>query len=769
MGKRLAEKQLTQLNQHEDDMEGGGGGGDDYGEEGFLMANKTKMSQRVIKKPKSRLRGAAAAAATPGSAGEQTTSAGGAFSGFAGFGSFGSAAASNDSATNPTTGTSADTPDSGSGESTSKGLFKGFSFTPTPPVAATAANPALALTAKPISTAAPSFSAAGSFGGNKGAASSGAAFGTGLFSTISNDASKQPAAATSFTSAFATKPAAADSGASGSQMNIFGFAAPKPAPTAAAAAAAPEVPSKTTQTGLEEGSAMDTDSKPAGGVTMPAFKPPTLMGGASAATTTSSSSLFGGTQKQSSSFSTPFVPPKPAASASASPAAASLFSNPSGFSAATTTAQESSAVNEEEFYKNIRGLNVSLQKKIDDAVAANAFVDLTPLLEQYTSHWNKVTKSRPSSATIPAKDTGTQNNNSSSGAFVPASSPFGLIQMSTKGPNGRSKPTMPAKSPTRFTFSSRSPKPISGGVNLLSPAFNAEKNNTSGASNVDGDSAMTTPPKQPPPPASGPFKFGATNNSDGPAAGFAFTMGKPPVPQQPSMFASPRAAGAAAAKASAAKKPFSFGFLQAGGGGTSATASSISPSAASATKPVFSFGFGNATSSTKESDTKDSGSGNAAGGNKEATAGDRQAGGEEEGEGGGSDADEQASTPTNPSTAGEEGEKTEHQVRAKVYMWDGGENKYKDMGVGQFKVNTWETDTTKAKRARLLCRQEGSNKITLNASLFKEMIVEYTDGKKELGLLVIVDGKPTRYLIRTSSPATTATLHECVERVKSSL
>ncbi|KAJ2512507.1 hypothetical protein GGI11_004710 [Coemansia sp. RSA 2049] len=776
MGKRLAEKQLTQLNQHEDeDMEGGGS---DYGEEGFRMANKTKMSQRVIKKPKSRLRGAGAAAgATPGSAGEQATSAGGAFSGFSGFGSFGSAAASNGSATNPTTGASADTTDntSGSGESTSKGLFKGFSFTPTPPVAATAANPALALTAKPISTAAPPFGAAGSLGGNKSGASSGAAFGTGFFSTIGNDASKQPAATSSFTSAFATKQAAADSGATGSQMkNIFGFAAPKPAPTAPTA----DVPSKTVQAGSEEGTAVDTDSKSAGGFTMPAFKPPTLLGGASAAATTSSSSLFGGAQKQSSSFSTPFVPPKPAPAA---PASASLFSNPSGFSAA----QEPPAANEEEFYKNIRGLNVSLQKKIDDAVAANAFVDLTPLLEQYTSHWNKVTKNRPSSsssATIPAKDTGTQNNSNSnsnsSGGFVPATSSFGPVQMSKTGPDGRSKPIMPAKSPTLFHFSARPAKPIVGGVNLLSPEFSAEKNSKAGASNADGDSAMTTPPKQQPPAAaSGPFKFGATNNSDGPAAGFAFTMGKPPVPQQTSMFASPRATGAGATAAasasasadSAAKKPFSFGFLQAGGG-NSAAGSGTSPSAASATKPVFSFGFGNATtssSSTKESDTKDGGSGN-----KEHTAGDRQAGGGGGGgeeEGGGSDDDEQASTPTKPSTAGEEGEKTEHQVRAKVYMWDGGEKKYKDMGVGQLKVNTWETDTTKAKRARLLCRQEGSNKITLNASLFKEMIVEYTDGKKELGLLVIADGKPTRFLIRTSSPATTATLHECVERVKSSL
>ncbi|KAJ2390412.1 hypothetical protein GGI23_005627, partial [Coemansia sp. RSA 2559] len=205
--------------------------------------------------------------------------------------------------------------------------------------------------------------------------------------------------------------------------------------------------------------------------------------------------------------------------------------------------------------------------------------------------------------------------------------------------------------------------------------------------------------------------------------------------------------------------PFSFGFLQQAGSPTRPADASVAPGP----KPVFTFGFGNTNSAVgKEHEANSSNSAGMQGGNNNNNDDDAEKQEEEE--------EEEPSSAKKPSTAGEEGEETEHQVRAKVYVWDGTESKYKDMGVGQLKVNTWETSGLQAnRRARVLCRQEGSSKVTLNASLFKEMIVEYTQGKKELGFLVIVNGKPTRYLIRTSSSDTTAALHECIERVKSSL
>ncbi|KAJ2844431.1 hypothetical protein GGI22_006880, partial [Coemansia erecta] len=69
MGKRTAEKQLTQLNQHEDDVDDST---EHYGG-GFHMAAKEKLSQRVIKKPRSRLRGAANTATTSASGGQPNT------------------------------------------------------------------------------------------------------------------------------------------------------------------------------------------------------------------------------------------------------------------------------------------------------------------------------------------------------------------------------------------------------------------------------------------------------------------------------------------------------------------------------------------------------------------------------------------------------------------------------------------------------------------------------------------------------------------------
>ncbi|KAJ1662489.1 hypothetical protein EV178_005847 [Coemansia sp. RSA 1646] len=695
MGKRIAEKQLTQLNQHEEEMEGSS---DHFGE-GIRMADKMALSQRVIKKPKSRLRGIAGSTATGAS--EQPSKPSGAFSGFAGFGSPVSTASTNAAssanvATTPTSGEN-----TGGSDSASKGIFKGFSFAQPP--AAAAATGAATGAAKPKVTSVPAFGSAGSFGSSNSVGGVSTVFNAGSFGS-NNATAKQPAA--SFETPFSSKATAANDDAGSTQKKSpFSFGATNP--------------TASKQPGLEH-SPMDADSKPATGFSMPAFKPPTL--GAS----TSGSSMFSGTQKQSSSFSTPFMAPKQAAADTSNALAA--------------TEPELSASNEEEFYRNIRGLNVSLQKKIGDAVSANAFVDLTPLLEQYANHWNLITKKQPAgnSSTSTAPKSAFDNKASTSLGSKPAVAATPFTTPST---------TASASATSTFAFSqpaakNNKPKP-------LSPAPASEKKFTP-STNAFSSSAMETSPK---PPISTPFKFGATNMSAGSKSNFAFSFGKPPLPQQQSP--------SAPVSDDAAKKPFSFGFLQAGSP-TKTTAAGGAP----ATKPVFTFGFGNTDSTiggadkVNNQDTKASISGAAEGDKNDVGMN----GGDDD-----DDNDEEPRSPKKPSTAGEEGETTEHQVRAKVYMWDGRESKYKDMGVGQLKVNTWETTDAQAKRARVLCRQEGSNKITLNASLFKEMIVEYTAGKKELGFLVIVDGKPTRYLIRTSSSDSTATLHECIERVKLSL
>ncbi|KAJ2546218.1 hypothetical protein EV175_005685 [Coemansia sp. RSA 1933] len=642
MGKRIADKQLTQLNQYEDDA---------VEDTGFHMAAQEKLSQRVIKKPRSRIRGAVASTA----GGQQPTTPG-AFSGFSGFGSPVSIAAASDStstnvtptpaaaaATTTTTTTTTDGAQGGGGsDATPKGLFKGFSFAQTP--VSTAAKP----------TTAPSFGAAASFGTSTGST----LFGAGSFGSTNdnNDKSDKSEGATQPTTSFAN-PFLNVPKKSGAPT--FSFGASNKAPMAA------------------EKSEMETNDKPSstGGFSMPAFKPPTL--GAS----TSGSSMFSGPPKQSS-FTSPFAPPKPA--------------NDTPLPATAASNEKMGQDEEEEFYRNIRGLNVSLKKKIDDAISVNAFVDLTPLLEQYATHWNLVTKKKQKnqvvSTNVPKPDTITNKPATTTTGFTPMSggppaapSPFAFLQK----PTGDSQPAKDKRS----------------------------------ASIADTISPSAPSPKSPP--VSTPFKFGATNTSGAAKSTFAFSFGKPPLPQQ-----SP----------DVAKKPFSFGFQQK----PASPATTADP--AQASKPVFTFGFGGANAATKEPPVVE----------KPAVEEDN-------------DETDEPSSPKKPSTAGEEGEATEHQVRAKIYVWDGAVSKYKDMGVGQLRVNTWQPTGSDARRARILCRQEGSNKVTLNASLFKEMIVEYTQGKKELGFLVIVDAKPTRYLVRTSSADSTASLHECIDRIKSTL
>ncbi|KAJ2841325.1 hypothetical protein GGI22_007938, partial [Coemansia erecta] len=358
--------------------------------------------------------------------------------------------------------------------------------------------------------------------------------------------------------------------------------------------------------------------------------------------------MFSGSQKQSSSFSNPFAPSKQADATKAPTTATGA--------AVVAAAAESSAPSEEEFYRNIRGLNVSLQKKINDAVSANAFVDLTPLLDQYTNHWNLITKKRSAGNTsnTAAPKSGIIDNKESSSkpavaaTFTPtasvssAPSPFAFLQPAAKD---NSKP--------------------------LSPITVKETRSTSIADTID-NTAMEASPK--PLPVSTPFKFGATNTSGGAKSNFSFSFGKPPLPQQPS----PSASSNNDAPVSSPKKPFSFGFLQQAGSPTRPADASVAPGS----KPVFTFGFGNTNNAAgKEHEANSSNGAGMKGGNNNNNDDDAEKQEEEEEE-------EEPSAAKKPSTAGEEGEETEHQVRAKVYVWDGTESKYKDMGVGQLKVNT---------------------------------------------------------------------------------
>ncbi|KAJ2255501.1 hypothetical protein GGI13_001585, partial [Coemansia sp. RSA 455] len=398
---------------------------------------------------------------------------------------------------------------------------------------------------------------------------------------------------------------------------------------------------------------LSVDAKKPAAFSMPSFQPPT-------AASASGSSAFVA-QPAKPTFSSGFVPPAATSTAATS-------------SSAMEVAE--SDTKDEEFFKSIRGLNVSLQKRIADALDVNAFVDLTPLLEQYRQHWDLINNSAPASTTTAAASQAPVFDNSRLGAATTVSQP--------------APAPVPAPEPT----------------------------------------AVTAPK----------FSFGTASNtstSAQPAAstgGFSFNFGKP----NNTASAAPATAATSdsTVESTAAKTPFSFGFGKPQDQTTAPDAEK---------KPAFSFGFGGGAQQPAA----------AAADNDEGSAN------EDEGE------NEEEEEKREPTTAGEEGETTEHQIRAKLYAWDKALNKYKDLGVGNFKVNTRPADNG-TKRARFICRQEGSEKITLNAAMFKAMTIEIAN-KRDLGILVISEGLPTRYLVRVKTEAMAQALLGTMERVRDQL
>ncbi|KAJ2704259.1 hypothetical protein FB645_003414 [Coemansia sp. IMI 203386] len=670
MAKRVADKQLNQDNQYDEDTETSGEQTDGR----FRMADKETLSRRAIKVPKSRLRNAAAAATADTSSSNTqkdstktafaasataafttaapaaTTSAPApAFSGFTGF-----VAPKPAESKDISKDTSKDTAfaNNESSPKGSSGLFKGFSF------------------GQPAAGNKPSF---GSFGSSAGG------FKIGSFGSAGNTTG--------------TAPASTD----------------KQKDSSSAAAAA--------------------------GFTMTSFKPPSS--GTSFAA--NPSSAFG-TSPKKPSFSSGFVPPGgntiPSLK-SASAATAATLSN-----SASATANNQQSDDEEALYKNIRGLNVSLQKKISSAIDTNAFVDLTPLLKQYTSHWQKISKSHSNKTETDAgksnsspqkpkealKSVGTQSQASDPVAtkplfaFAASSAP-----LETKASTAETVKVPDATSPARSSMFASLEKPAS------KPAEIAP---------LTATAAKTPTPTKPV-----AFSFGNSNNignvsAGSPSAGFSFSFGKPSSND--------------IKDGEEAKKPFSFGFKK--GTGFGANSPSNAGSSGDNAKPAFAFGFGNSsgnnTSAAAAAAVAD------AGAQSKDTNDDDSADQDQE-----NDDQEDKKEPT---TAGEEGETTEHVVRSKLYMWDSDSKQYKDLGIGSFKVNTWILDNG-GKRGRVLCRQEGSDKVTLNAAMFKEMQVENTAGKKEVGILIVDEGKPTRYLVRVKNAEFARNLFNAIEKVKSQL
>ncbi|PIA16933.1 hypothetical protein COEREDRAFT_80970 [Coemansia reversa NRRL 1564] len=718
MGKRSAERQLTQLNQFDEENEGESQG------KSFQRATEDALAGRVIRKPKSRLR------AQPASFEPASTPA------FAGFGGFGSRPTATTAATN------SNSEESATEESAEKTVFKGFSFgqsanskgsspafvfgssavssaTATkPPIFGTsAADKSGANTSqKPSAMAGSGFkfgsqggTGFGSFGKSTGVAAG--AFGFKAASSSAADASSNNALAP----AKAAESASKDTTVSASTVKPSGFSMPSFKPPTAAAAA-------TT-------AAMDVSASKASGFSMSAFKPPI------ASTTTATEKPV---SKPMPGFSMPAFKPPTASSSfggGGDGASSGKFDAPTAafqsgltqFSSDTDKAmlKEGKASEEkEQLFRNIRGLNASLQKKINDALQINAFVDLRPLLLQYSDHWNNISGKKTLTTSDESKKLSTASPRN-----IPAptgTGPWGSSADTLAGDDGKSTHLPP------FGFSKPAAN-TSEGSHSDSPAR--------GSQNITTDSDKSAKP----------FSFGfkpsasASNSSASTTIqkpAFSFGFGKDAQSQT----------GTGSANTEQTKKPFSFSF-----GSAAATTGSNSSSQTGITgqKPSFTFGFGNNTSNQTDNN-------NDAGPKSADTNGNDMSDGEE-GEGAEEDGTRE-DTPKPPTTAGEEGETTVHQARVKLYQWDKEREQYKDMGVGILKLNT-STKDDGGMRARLLCRQVKSEKITLNQSLFKEMLVEYKDNDKVVGWLGLVDGIPTRYVTRQKLPSDAKALKQAIDKV----
>ncbi|KTW28080.1 hypothetical protein T552_01941 [Pneumocystis carinii B80] len=104
---------------------------------------------------------------------------------------------------------------------------------------------------------------------------------------------------------------------------------------------------------------------------------------------------------------------------------------------------------------------------------------------------------------------------------------------------------------------------------------------------------------------------------------------------------------------------------------------------------------------------------------------------------------------------GEEHEKTIYSTRARLYVVDSVTKDWKERGIGTLRVNIDETQGI-IKRSRLVMRADAVYKVILNASLFKEMLIEggNIDDSDEcnldkfLKIVALEDGKPTQFAIK---------------------
>ncbi|KAJ1916732.1 hypothetical protein H4219_003602 [Mycoemilia scoparia] len=399
-------------------------------------------------------------------------------------------------------------------------------------------------------------------------------------------------------------------------------------------------------------------------------------------------------------------------------------------------------------YMKLRGLNVSFKKHISEILENDPFCDISEIFAEYTKYRKDISatidsnsqniKDKKSTATETSATAVSTNSLFSAGGSsekTTANSLFGssagfslTSNTASSNPDSTSKPAFGSSSSSGFQFGST--------------ATDDKKEDVTAASKLESSSSSSIFGKlgpKPEPSSSSPFAFGSTgSDSAQKTAGSGFgSMDTTSAPQ------------------------FSFSKL---------TDQNTSSSLFGTSTATPSFGFGSNSSTTtanaENSTQKEDGS------NKDSFGDEKEVESKsdnEEDKKGGDDGNAESTATTN-TTTGEEGEVTVHSARVKLYKWDSKNKKYSDMGVGNLKINESADEDGDVKyKARLLCRQEGTNKITLNCAFFKTMLTEHTEGKKEVGVVVVEEGRPVKTLIRIKTPAMAKELYNAIISTKDKL
>ncbi|KAJ1982508.1 hypothetical protein H4R34_001686 [Dimargaris verticillata] len=396
------------------------------------------------------------------------------------------------------------------------------------------------------------------------------------------------------------------------------------------------------------------------------------------------------------------------------------------------------------------GLNKSFQKALEGYLTKDPYIDLAFCFAKYEKHLKGIQDSyqgltKPASSTAPSKPTPAP---ATSHQPQPATAGFGRSSASFSAPHTQpgaasftgfatSKPMEPA---TALPTASDAPMPSKPAI--FSSGF------TFGGANKPADSTSTTGfgfPSQTTPAATafgfgGAIANGSTQNSTGDATS---TSGSTAKPAAAFTFGTTSSAAPAFGSSSSGSAFGGFGASPAPSttsGGSSAPSFTFGSTAGSANPftagSAFSFqGAPNATQPGSSQTPPEQSSGNGNGDDNDDAADTTHEANDE--------------TASGQPSVGEEDEDSLYQTVCKVFSFDKKNGKYADLGVGHLRINQHR----ETKGIRLLCRQRGTDKITLNVAVFAAMKFEHTAGKKDVVFDAVAEGGAlNRFIVRVKTP-----------------